>query len=98
MLRRSTNVPILQTSNNGAQTMTPDAYREILEELRLTSAQAAELLGVSPRASNYWLAGTRDIPAPAYRLLVVLRDYRLKHRDVARHLAEAMREFDQSPP
>jgi DNA-binding transcriptional regulator YiaG len=83
-----------RASPEGHFPMTPEAYREILEELRLSNGQAAKLLGVTPRTSNRWLAGTRDIPAPAYRLLVLLRDYRLSPKDASRHLAEVMRDFE----
>jgi DNA-binding transcriptional regulator YiaG len=52
--------------------MTPADLRAALARLGLTQAGAAHLLGVDARTMRRWLAGTREMPEPARRLLVML--------------------------
>jgi DNA-binding transcriptional regulator YiaG len=49
--------------------VTPDEYREALEQLGLTQGAGAKLLGVDERTSRRWACGERDIPPPAQRFL-----------------------------
>jgi hypothetical protein len=56
--------------------MTPAEFRDILADLELTPAKAAELLGVSRDATYRWQRETqsgRGIPAPVARFLRFLR-------------------------
>lgn len=49
--------------------MTPDEYREALDQLGLTQGAGAKLLGVDERTSRRWACGERDIPPPAQHFL-----------------------------
>lgn len=49
--------------------MTPDEYRDVLDQLGLSQIAAARLLGVDERTSRRWASGERDIPPPAQRFL-----------------------------
>ena len=52
--------------------MTPTDFRATLARLSLTQGAAAALLGVNPRTMRRWLAGDREMPEPAVRLLAVI--------------------------
>jgi DNA-binding transcriptional regulator YiaG len=52
--------------------MTPAQLRDTLAALGLGQSQAARLLGVDARTMRRWIAGDRDIPEPAIRLLGLL--------------------------
>jgi DNA-binding transcriptional regulator YiaG len=52
--------------------MTPANHRALRARLGLTVGAEARLLGVDTRTVERWLAGTRDIPPPAQRLLWLL--------------------------
>lgn len=52
--------------------MTPDAIRAELHRQGLSQVGAAHLIGVDPRTMRRWVDGTRDMPAPACRLLLLL--------------------------
>ena len=52
--------------------MTPTTLRATLARLSLTQGAAAALLGVNPRTMRRWLAGDREMPEPAVRLLAVI--------------------------
>jgi DNA-binding transcriptional regulator YiaG len=49
--------------------MTPDQYRDAIEQLGLSQVAAAKLLGVDERTSRRWANGERDVPPPAARFL-----------------------------
>lgn len=49
--------------------MTPEEFRETIEQLGLTQAASAQLLGVDERTARRWACGERDIPPPAQRFL-----------------------------
>jgi DNA-binding transcriptional regulator YiaG len=49
--------------------MTPDEYRQAIEQLGLSQVAAARLLGVDARTSRRWASGERDIPPHAVRFL-----------------------------
>jgi DNA-binding transcriptional regulator YiaG len=49
--------------------MTPDEYRQAIEQLGLSRVAAARLLGVDARTSRRWASGERDVPPPAVRFL-----------------------------
>jgi hypothetical protein len=75
--------------------ITPAAYGSILEELKLSHAQVARLLGVAPRSSQRWMDGTREVPAPIYRFLVLLRDFQISPDEAYRHFS---RNLEQTRP
>ncbi len=52
--------------------MTLADHRALRARLGLTVGAEARLLGVDTRTVERWLAGTRDIPPPAQRLLMLL--------------------------
>jgi DNA-binding transcriptional regulator YiaG len=54
-----------------------DEFQAVMDLLKLSSGQAAKLCGVTNRTTRRWLAGERDVPAPAYRLLLVLAHYKI---------------------
>lgn len=49
--------------------MTPEEYEDAIAALGLTQTSSAKLLGVDARTVRRWVAGDRDIPAPAVRFL-----------------------------
>lgn len=50
--------------------MTPDELRSAIAALGMSSGYAlARLLGVTPRAVQHWLDGSREIPKPAILLI-----------------------------
>lgn len=57
--------------------MTPHEFQAAMDRLDLSSGQAAKLCGVTNRTTRRWLAGERDVPISAYRLLLVLARYRI---------------------
>jgi transcriptional regulator with XRE-family HTH domain len=65
--------------------MSPKQYRNALAKLALTQERAAEMLGVSIRASNGYANG-RPIPAPVDRLLTLILRLGLTPEDVASKL------------
>ncbi len=52
--------------------MTTTDLRETLARLGLSQTGAARLLGVDARTMRRWLAGEREMPQPAIRLLDLL--------------------------
>lgn len=48
---------------------TPPEIEALLQRLALPRGEQAQLLGVSPRAIQKWLAGASHIDAPVWRLL-----------------------------
>jgi transcriptional regulator with XRE-family HTH domain len=55
--------------------MTPHTLRHALATMGLSSAQAAQLLGVDHGTVNRWLAGTRAVPEPVRRLLLACHTF-----------------------
>jgi hypothetical protein len=55
-----------------ASNMHPAEFRAILSRLGLTTAGAAELLGLTRRACEYYAAGARAVPPPVAKLLRLL--------------------------
>lgn len=53
--------------------MSPEEYRDLIEQLGLTQNGAAKLLGVDERTARRWAKGQRDIPHPVQRFLKLLR-------------------------
>ena len=49
--------------------MTPKSFRT---KHSLTQQKAAQLFGVTVRAWKHWEHGTREMGAPAYRLMLVI--------------------------
>ena len=49
--------------------MTPKQFRAALRRLRVNQTEAAQRLGVTPRAVRFWIAGERRIPEPVRILL-----------------------------
>jgi DNA-binding transcriptional regulator YiaG len=52
--------------------MSPDDLKDMLARLGFSQSGAARILGVDSRTVRRWIAGDRDIPAPAvvfFRLL-----------------------------
>jgi DNA-binding transcriptional regulator YiaG len=52
--------------------MTSNQYRDAIEQLGLTQAAAARLLGVDTRTSKRWANDERTIPGPVERFLKYL--------------------------
>lgn len=52
----------------------PDELHRALIRFGLRSSELAKLLGVTPRAIDYWLSGTRSIPGPVAAYLRLLGD------------------------
>jgi hypothetical protein len=75
--------------------MTPEAYRELLDELHLSPGAAARILGIAARTSRRWLDGTRDVSAPGYRLLVLLRDYGISPAEALEHFSQTIPETSE---
>lgn len=65
--------------------MNAEGFRAILEELHLSPARAAKLLGIAERTAYRWLDGTRDVSAPGYRLLILCRDFDVSPDQAMRH-------------
>lgn len=49
--------------------MTGDQLRDAIDELRLTQAEAARLLDVTPRTVGNWIRGRHEVPGAVSRLL-----------------------------
>jgi helix-turn-helix protein len=62
--------------------MTSSELKAILEELGISQADFARLIGVTPRAVTLWLAGDRAIPGPAEAYARLLRLLPLSLRQV----------------
>lgn len=56
--------------------LTPDELRAILAQLHLTHAQAADLLGISPRTVKSWSLGQRPCSGPSAILLRLMSEAR----------------------
>lgn len=69
--------------------MTAGEFEAAMHKLRLSSGQAAKLCGVTNRTTRRWLTGERDVPVPAYRLLLVLARYKIDPREAYDYLAKA---------
>ena len=52
--------------------MTP---RELIDSTGLSQSETARVIGVHVRAVQRWIAGDRELPPPARKLLTVLRDH-----------------------
>lgn len=53
--------------------MTPTDFRAALLILNLSQLDAAKVLGVGARTVRHWAGGTATIPAPAAKLLTLMR-------------------------
>lgn len=53
--------------------MRPDELKQLLEDLNITQATFARLVGVTPRAVNLWMMEDRSIPGPAVAYANLLR-------------------------
>jgi DNA-binding transcriptional regulator YiaG len=71
-----------------AESMTPQQFIDAIAELGLTQTAAARLLGVDARTARRWVAGDRDVPAPAVRFLRFLIAARIPAARVMKLLAE----------
>jgi DNA-binding transcriptional regulator YdaS (Cro superfamily) len=76
--------------------MTHGQLRAALDELKLTQADFARLIGVTPRAVNLWMAEDRTIPGPAAAYVQLLGTLPANLRQVEfgrlKHGVSAMRE------
>lgn len=61
--------------------MTPQDLRDMLSRLGLSQAGAAKALGITTRAVEHWIAGTRPIPRMAE---LALRYLELTHEKTRR--------------
>ena len=64
--------------------MTPDQFTEMLNRLHLSQVQLARQIKATPRAVNYWAAGSRKIPGSVEAYLRVLDQSPKSLRDLER--------------
>jgi hypothetical protein len=60
------------THPNPDRTPTPQQVRGIAKRAGLTGGAAAHLLGCDPRTWRRYVGGEREMPLPAWRLLLVV--------------------------
>jgi DNA-binding transcriptional regulator YiaG len=71
--------------------MSGEAFKAILEELHLSPARAAILLGITERTAYRWIDGSRDVSEPGARLLVLLRDFDISPDTALKHFNRTFR-------
>jgi DNA-binding transcriptional regulator YiaG len=62
--------------------MTPHKFRDTIGKLSLSQVKAAHVLGITPRTARRWAMGTAKIPAPAAKLLRLMKDGKVSEKDV----------------
>lgn len=74
-MTRAATPPPLQPDADMLQgaAMTPEQFREALDDLGMGTSAAAALCGVDTRTAQRWASGERDIPPPVERLLWAMR-------------------------
>ena len=65
-------------NDSGTETMTPDEFRTARKALGYTQQSLADLLGVDARSVRRWEAGERELNPTACRVLIWLRDGKLR--------------------
>jgi DNA-binding transcriptional regulator YiaG len=62
--------------------MTPHKFRDTIGKLGLSQVKAAHVLGFTPRTARRWAMGAAKIPAPAAKLLRLMKDGKVSETDV----------------
>jgi DNA-binding transcriptional regulator YiaG len=62
--------------------MTPHKFRDAIAKLGLSQVKAAHVLGITPRTARRWAVGAARIPAPAAKLLRLMKDGKISEKDV----------------
>jgi DNA-binding transcriptional regulator YiaG len=62
--------------------VTPEQYRSVLEELKLSQSAIAKYLGVSLRTSQNWALGEAAVHPCAQRILQLLLDGKISLDDL----------------
>jgi DNA-binding transcriptional regulator YiaG len=62
--------------------MTAHQFRVIITRLGLSQVQAAHVLGVTPRTARRWALDEVRVPAPAAKLLRLMRANKINEKDV----------------
>jgi DNA-binding transcriptional regulator YiaG len=62
--------------------MTAQKFRDTIAKLGLSQVKAAHVLGIAPRTARRWAMGAVKIPAPAAKLLRLMKDGKITAADV----------------
>jgi DNA-binding transcriptional regulator YiaG len=62
--------------------MTSQKFRDTIAKLGLSQVKAAHVLGITPRTARRWAMGAVRIPAPAAKLLRLMKDGKVLEKDV----------------
>jgi DNA-binding transcriptional regulator YiaG len=62
--------------------MTSQKFRDTIAKLGLSQVKAAHVLGITPRTARRWAMGAVRIPAPAAKLLRLMREGKVSEKDV----------------
>jgi len=79
-------MPIYQEDAVRVTDHTPEAFRELLDDLGLSQNAAARFLDVGDSRARRWASGKEDIPAYVWILFAVMRENGVSP-DEARNLA-----------
>jgi DNA-binding transcriptional regulator YiaG len=67
--------------------MTAQKFRDTIAKLGLSQVKAAHVLGITPRSARRWAMGAVKIPAPASKLLHLMKDGKVTEKEVRKALA-----------